>query len=90
MRLASGIAPIRRYLNLGVKVGLGVDGSASNDSSHMLTEARMAFLLSRVGKAVMPQLDDSPDLLTARQALELATLGGAQVLGREDIGSLEP
>ncbi len=90
MRLASGIAPIRRYLNLGVKVGLGVDGSASNDSSHMLTEARMAFLLSRVGEAVMPQLDDSPNLLTARQALELATLGGAEVLGRGDIGSLEP
>jgi 8-oxoguanine deaminase len=90
MRLASGIAPVRRYLAAGVKVGLGVDGSASNDSSHMLTEARMALLLSRVGAAAAPEIDGPGELLTARQALEMATLGGAKVLGREDIGSLEP
>lgn len=89
MRLASGIAPVRRYLANGVKVGLGVDGSASNDSSHMLAEARQAMLLSRVGHAVEPRIDEQPDLLSARQALEMATLGGAAVLGRTDIGSLE-
>jgi 8-oxoguanine deaminase len=89
MRLASGIAPIRRYLSAGVPVSLGVDGSASNDSSHMLAEARQAFLLSRVGAGAAPEIDESDDLLTARQALELATIGGAQVLGRLDIGSLE-
>lgn len=82
MRLASGIAPIVKMLQAGVKVGLGVDGSASNDSSHMLAEARQAMLLQRVG--------GDPRALTARQALELGTLGGARVLGRDDIGSLEP
>ena len=90
MRLASGIAPLRRYQAAGVRVGLGVDGSASNDSSHMLAEARQALLLSRLGAAVAPAIDDQPDLLTARQALEVATLGGARVLGRTDLGSLEP
>jgi cytosine/adenosine deaminase-related metal-dependent hydrolase len=89
MRLASGIAPVRRYLAHDVKVGIGVDGSASNDSSHMLAEARLAMLLSRVGQAVDPSIDDQADLLGARQVLELATLGGARVLGRTDIGSLE-
>jgi 8-oxoguanine deaminase len=89
MRLASGIAPVRRYLSEGVEVSLGVDGSASNDSSHMLAEARQALLLSRVGAAVDPEIDGQQPLLTARQALELATLGGAAVLGRDDIGSLE-
>jgi cytosine/adenosine deaminase-related metal-dependent hydrolase len=89
MRLASGIAPVRRYLAAGVQVGLGVDGSASNDSSHLLAEARHALLLSRVGQAVAPQIDEADALLSARQALELATRGGAAVLGRDDIGSLE-
>jgi cytosine/adenosine deaminase-related metal-dependent hydrolase len=82
MRLASGIAPVKRYLAAGVHVGLGVDGSASNDGSHLLAEARQAMLLARV-------LGD-PAALTARQALELATLGGAAVLGRDDIGALAP
>jgi cytosine/adenosine deaminase-related metal-dependent hydrolase len=92
MRLASGIAPILEMLTSGVKVGLGVDGSASNDSSHMLAEARMAMLLSRVGAGVAGaslSVKDSAPIMTARQALELATLGGASVLGREDIGSLQ-
>jgi cytosine/adenosine deaminase-related metal-dependent hydrolase len=89
MRLASGIAPVRRYHRAGVPVGLGVDGSASNDSSHMLAEARQALLLSRLGGAVRPDIDEEARLLTARHALELATRGGAAVLGREDIGSLE-
>jgi 8-oxoguanine deaminase len=89
MRLASGIAPVRRYLARGVDVSLGVDGSASNDSSHMLAEARQALLISRVGSAVAPEIDDQEGLLTTRQALEMATLGGANVLGRSDIGSLE-
>jgi len=82
MRLGSGIAPVARMLELGVRVGLAVDGSASNDSSHMLNEARMALLLQRVGRG--------PEALGARTVLEMATLGGAAVLGRDDIGSLEP
>ncbi|MYN04943.1 8-oxoguanine deaminase [Pseudoduganella sp. DS3] len=82
MRLASGIAPIRKMVNAGVPVGLGVDGSASNDGAHMLGEARQAMLLQRVGFG--------PDAMTARQALELATLGGAKVLNRDDIGALKP
>jgi 8-oxoguanine deaminase len=88
MRLASGIAPIRRYLAAGVPVGLGVDGSASNDSSHMLGEVRQAMLLSRLASAV--DRDDPSPGLTARDALEVGTLGGAAVLGRSDLGSLEP
>ncbi|BEV16569.1 8-oxoguanine deaminase [Herbaspirillum sp. DW155] len=82
MRLASGIAPIRKMLDAGVPVGLGVDGSASNDSAHMLGEVRQAMLLQRVGFG--------PDAMTARQALEVATLGGARVLNRDDIGALKP
>jgi 8-oxoguanine deaminase len=90
MRLASGLAPIHRYQRAGVNVGLGVDGSASNDSSHMLAEARQAMLLSRVGSAVAPDIDPREELLTAREVLEMATLGGAAVLGRTDIGALAP
>lgn len=82
MRLASGIAPIRKMLAAGVAVGLGVDGCASNDSGHMLGEVRQAMLLQRVGFG--------PDAMTARQALEIATLGGAKVLNRDDIGALKP
>jgi cytosine/adenosine deaminase-related metal-dependent hydrolase len=87
MRLASGLAPIGRYLAAGVPVGLGVDGSASNDSSNMLTEARQALLLNRLASS--PGIGTGPQL-TARQALELATVGGAHVLGRDDIGVLAP
>ncbi|MGA9532661.1 MAG: 8-oxoguanine deaminase, partial [Anaerolineales bacterium] len=89
MRLASGIAPIMRYRQAGVNVGLGVDGSASNDSSHMLAEARMAMMLARVGAAPMSVGDEQGPIMTARQALELATLGGAAILGRNDVGALE-
>jgi len=93
MRLASGIAPVVRMLQRGVKVGLGVDGSASNDSSHLLAEARQAMLLARVragleGASLSRQ--DGAELMTARQALAIATRGGAAVLGRSDLGSLEP
>ncbi|MCC7359701.1 MAG: 8-oxoguanine deaminase [Anaerolineales bacterium] len=82
MRLASGIAPLKKYRAAGVNVGLGCDGSASNDSSHLLAEARQALLLARV--------QGDPGALTARQALEHATLAGAAVLGRTDIGALAP
>ncbi|PJF47607.1 MAG: 8-oxoguanine deaminase [Candidatus Thermofonsia Clade 3 bacterium] len=82
MRLASGIAPVRKMRAQGVPVGLGVDGSASNDAAHLLNEARTAMLLQRVGFG--------PDAMTAREALEIATLGGARVLNRDDIGALAP
>lgn len=86
MRLASGIAPVRRYLEAGVSVGLGVDGSASNDGGNLLAEARQALLLSRL--AASPALEGGPQM-AVRTALEMATRGGAAVLGRDDIGSLE-
>ena len=83
MRLASGIAPIRKMLDHGVAVGLGVDGAASNDATNLLHEARTAFLLARVGSG-------NASIITAREVLELATIGGAKVLGRDDIGYLAP
>ena len=82
MRLASGIAPVRNMLNAGMNVAIGVDGSASNDTSNVIAEVRQAMLLQRVGYG--------PDAMTARQALEIATLGGAKVLNRDDVGSLAP
>jgi cytosine/adenosine deaminase-related metal-dependent hydrolase len=103
MRLASGIAPVKKYLAAGVKVGLGVDGSASNDASNILLEARQALLLARLRLGLLPPegprkflwLSQSDSLraeewMTAREVLEIATKGGAAVLGRDDIGSLEP
>lgn len=99
MRLASGIAPIGAMRRAGVSLGLGVDGSASNDGSHMLAEARQALLLQRVAPAragvgvhangdQFPNFAGNPAAMSARQALELATLGGAAVLGRDDVGAL--
>ncbi len=99
MRLASGIAPVMKYLEAGVKVGIGCDGSSSNDGSHLLGEARQAMLLARLKMGLpppvgpdttVPTTDPSRDKewMTARQALEVATLGGAKLLGRDDIGSL--
>ena len=112
MRLASGIAPVKKMRAAGVKVGLGVDGSASNDGSHMLAEARQAMLLARLADSLTPHPGfatppPSPveqfrqergegvggwgvRLMTAREALEIATLGGAAVLGRDDVGALAP
>jgi cytosine/adenosine deaminase-related metal-dependent hydrolase len=92
MRLASGIAPIKEYRKAGVNVGLGVDGSASNDGSHLLSEVRNAMLVSRLKEGITGySLSNDPNrkLMTAREALYLGTRGGANVLGRKDIGSLE-
>jgi len=86
MRLASGIAPVRSYVDAGVRLGLGVDGSASNDGSHMIAETRQAMLLARLDAA--PSLRGGP-LLTARETLRIATRGSAAVLGRPDLGALE-
>lgn len=84
MRLGSGIAPMAGYLAAGVRTGLGVDGSASNDGGNLLGEARQAMLLARLAAA------PSGPMLAARVALEIATRGGAAVLGRDELGSLEP
>ncbi|MBL9049185.1 MAG: 8-oxoguanine deaminase [Tabrizicola sp.] len=81
-RLGSGIAPVRAMRDAKVKVGLGVDGSASNDAGNLIAEARMTMLLQRVARGA--------DAMSAREALEIATLGGAQVLGRDDLGTIEP
>jgi cytosine/adenosine deaminase-related metal-dependent hydrolase len=81
-RLGSGIAPVRAMRDAGVKVGLGVDGSASNDQGNLMSEARMAMLLQRVARGA--------DAMGAREALRIATRGGAEVLGRRDVGVLAP
>lgn len=81
-RLGSGIAPLRRMRDAGVRVGLGVDGSASNDAANLIAEARMAMLLQRVANGA--------DAMGVREVLEMATRGGAAVLGRDDVGQLAP
>lgn len=83
MRLASGLAPVRKMLAAGVSVGIGADGAASNDATNLLHESRQALLSARI-------LDQDASAMTARTALEIATLGGAKVLGRDDIGSIAP
>jgi cytosine/adenosine deaminase-related metal-dependent hydrolase len=82
LRLGAGVAPVRDYLDAGIRVGLGVDGSASNERSDLLFEVKQALLVAR-GRG-------GPETMTAREALRLGTRGGAAVLGRDDIGSLEP
>jgi cytosine/adenosine deaminase-related metal-dependent hydrolase len=100
MRLASGILPLRKMLDAGVPIGLGVDGSASNDAAHLLNEARQAMLLARVGRAMdEPHFENGrtffgcdlgPAYMTPRNALQLATRGGAEVLGRaHEIGQIK-
>jgi len=98
MRCGQGIAKIRQMLDAGVRVGLGVDGSASNDTSNMFLEARLAHLLQRVAPARYLSeppggrggFGGSPKALSAREALDMATRGGAALLGRDDIGHLAP
>lgn len=81
-RLGSGIAPVRALRDAGVRVGLGVDGSASNDTGNLVAEARQAMLLQRVARGA--------DAMSAREALRIATRGGAEVLGRDDCGQIAP
>ena len=98
MRCGQGIAKVRQLLDAGVPVGLGVDGSASNDSSNLFLEARMAMMLQRVAPARYRSeapggrggFGGDPGALSAREALILATRGGARLLGRDDIGHLAP
>jgi cytosine/adenosine deaminase-related metal-dependent hydrolase len=82
MRLGAGIAPVREMLDEHVRVGLGVDGPASNERSDLLNETRQALLVARARRG--------PEAMTVREALRLATRGGAEVLRRDDLGSLEP
>jgi cytosine/adenosine deaminase-related metal-dependent hydrolase len=82
LRLGAGVAPVRDYLDAGIRVGLGVDGSASNERGDLLYEVRLALLVAR-GR-------NGPEAMTARRALRLGTRGGAELLCRDDIGSLEP
>ena len=82
MRLGAGIAPVRELLDAHVRVGIGVDGPASNERSDLLNETRQALLVARARRG--------PEAMTAREALRLATRGGAEVLRRDDLGSLEP
>jgi cytosine/adenosine deaminase-related metal-dependent hydrolase len=82
LRLGAGVAPVRELLDAGVRVGLGVDGSASNERSDLFFEVKQALLVAR-GRG-------GPTAMTAREALRLGTRGGASVLGRSDVGSLEP
>jgi cytosine/adenosine deaminase-related metal-dependent hydrolase len=82
LRLGAGVAPVREYVDAGIRVGLGVDGSASNERSDLMFEVKQALLVAR-GRG-------GPDAMTVREALRLGTRGGAALLGRDDIGSLEP
>ncbi|HWX08949.1 MAG TPA: amidohydrolase family protein, partial [Gaiellaceae bacterium] len=82
LRLGAGVAPVRDLLDAGVRVGLGVDGSASNERGDLMLEVKQALLVAR-GRG-------GPAALTVREALRLGTRGGAAVLGRDDLGSLEP
>ncbi|MEL6295592.1 MAG: 8-oxoguanine deaminase [Pseudomonadota bacterium] len=81
-RLGSGIAPVRAMRDAGVPVGLGVDGSASNDAGSLVAEARQAMLLQRVAQGAVA--------MSPREALWIATRGGAQVLGHDDVGQIAP